>query len=190
MPPFCHLQRGGYEPMTRATLCIRTLALLALMVLPLGTGQVLAQVTPAAGYTPPDDTPSYKIGTVIYADYTYTEEPTKVVEGNTIHPESFNVTRAYINVTGNINHLVSFRVTPDVVSQTTTNGPGDAVTTSLDGSLVFRLKYAFGQFNLDNAWSKGSWVRFGVNQTPYVDFMEGIYRYRFQGQIFVERDGF
>jgi len=177
--------------MTRATLCTRTLGLFALMVLPLCTGPAFAQVTPAAGYTPPDDTPSFKVGTVIYADYTYQEEPTTLdADLNTIHPRSFNVTRAYINLTGNINHLVSFRVTPDIVSQTTTNGVGDAVSTTLDGSLVFRLKYAFGQFNLDNAWSKGSWVRFGVNQTPYVDFMEGIYRYRFQGQIFVERDGF
>jgi len=177
--------------MTRATLCTRTLGLFALMVLPLCTGPAFAQVTPAAGYTPPDDTPSFKVGTVIYADYTYQEEPTTIdADGNTIHPRSFSVTRAYINLTGNINHLVSYRVTPDIVSQVTTNGAGDAVSTSLDGSLVFRLKYAFGQFNLDNAWSKGSWVRFGVNQTPYVDFMEGIYRYRFQGQIFVERDGF
>jgi hypothetical protein len=33
-------------------------------------------------------------------------------------------------------------------------------------------------------------VRFGVNQTPYVDWLEGIYHYRFQGQIMVERDGY
>lgn len=180
--------------MTRATLCTRTLGLIALLVLPVCAGQAIAQVTPAAGYTPPDDTPSFKIGTVIYADYTYTDEPTTTdVDGNVIHPHGFNVTRAYINVTGNINHLISFRVTPDITRMTTKNtglGPGESVTTSLDGSLTFRLKYAFGQFNLDDAWSKGSWVRFGEHQTPYVDFMEGIYRYRFQGQIFVERDGF
>ncbi len=29
-----------------------------------------------------------------------------------------------------------------------------------------------------------------MQQTPYIDFHEGIYRYRFQGQIFVEREGF
>ena len=27
----------------------------------------------------------------------------------------------------------------------------------------------------------GSWVRFGIQQTPLVDYQEGIYRYRFQG---------
>jgi hypothetical protein len=29
-----------------------------------------------------------------------------------------------------------------------------------------------------------------VIQTPYVDFEEGVYRYRFQGQVFAEREGF
>src|SRR5262245_65696241 len=34
-----------------------------------------AQVTPAAGGTPPDDTPSIRGGTVIYTDFTYQAEP-------------------------------------------------------------------------------------------------------------------
>ncbi len=109
------------------------------------------------------------------------------------NPSSWDVTRAYINVTGNISHRVSFRVTPDVtrLSTTVTGGAlGEKVTTSADGSLIFRLKYAYGQFNLDEAWSKGSWVRLGQHHTPYVDWEEGVYRYRFQGQIFVEREGF
>jgi Phosphate-selective porin O and P len=152
-------------------------------------GRVRAQVTPAAGYTPPDDTPSVKIGGVIYADFTWTDEPEITdVDGNVVDPSQFNVTRAYINVTGNINHLISYRITPDITRQTLTTG---AQTLSDNNSLVFRLKYAFGQFNLDEAWkSKGSWVRLGEQQTPYVDWMEQIYRYRFQGTIAVERDGF
>src|SRR5258705_13340101 len=77
-----------------------------------------AQITPAAGYTPPDDTPSIRVGAVIYADYTYQTNPEVAdADGNIINPSSFNVTRAYINITGNISHLVSFRITPDVVRQ-------------------------------------------------------------------------
>ena len=30
-----------------------------------------AQVTPAAGYTPPDDTPKVNVGATIFGDYTY-----------------------------------------------------------------------------------------------------------------------
>ena len=143
-----------------------------------------AQVTPAAGYAPPDDTPSFKIGATIYGDYTYFQSPTaKDADGNNIHNSSINISRAYVNVTGNLNHRIAFRITPDVSRETGT-GP------SLTGSQIYRLKYAFGQFNLDDWTTHGSWVRFGVQQTPYVDYSEGIYRYRFQGTIFAEREGF
>jgi hypothetical protein len=143
-----------------------------------------AQVTPAAGYTPPDDTPSIRVGVTIYADYTVQSEPkVKDADGNSVTSNSFNVGRSYINVTGNINHYIAFRVTPDITRET---DPGS----SIDGSYTFRLKYAFAQFNLDDWMTHGSWVRFGLQQTPYIDYSEGIYRYRFQGTTFSEREGF
>ena len=49
------------------------------------------------------------------------------------------------------------------------------------------------QFNLDdwlNQGRTGSWIRLGAQQTPWVDFMETIYRYRYQGTIFEDREGF
>jgi hypothetical protein len=143
----------------------------------------LAQVTPAAGYTPPDDTPKINVGATIFADYTVQQQP-KVVDadGNTVTLNQFQVGRSYINVTGNISHSISFRITPDITRETSTG--------ALNGSYVFRLKYAFAQWNLDDYMTKGSWARFGQQQTPYVDFMEGIYRYRFQGTIFEERESF
>jgi len=163
---------------------VRVLITAGVVVTALAAPPALAQVTPAAGGTPPDDTPSVRVGTTIYTDYTYIDEPTaKDADGNTIHPSSFNVSRAYINVTGNLSHWVAFRVTPDVSRE---SGAGS----SLSGSLTFRLKYAFGQVNFDDFLTHGSWVRLGVQQTPYLDFMEGIYRYRFQGTMFPEREGF
>jgi hypothetical protein len=94
------------------------------------------------------------------------------------------VKRAYINVTGNINHFISYRITPDITRESASGG-------NLDGSLTVREKYAYGQFNLDDAWaSKGSWARLGEQQTPYVDYMENIYRYRFQGPIFTDVEKF
>ena len=60
-----------------------------------------AQVTPAAGYAPPDDTPSIRVGATIFADYTYQDKPeVKDADGNSVHLSSFNVGRSYINVTG------------------------------------------------------------------------------------------
>ena len=155
-----------------------------------GVRAASAQVTPAAGYTPPDDTPSIKVGVTIYADYTYTQSPeSKDADGNTVNPSTFNVGRSYINVTGNISHLVAFRITPDIVRESglITLGPGNTLA---NDSLVFRIKYAFMQFNLDDWMTKGSWARFGIHQTPLLDYEEGIYRYRFQGTTFTEREGF
>jgi hypothetical protein len=146
------------------------------------------QVTPAEGYTPPDDTPKVNVGGTIFADYTYQDVPTATdADGGVIHPNSFNLSRAYINVTGQISHWVSFRITPDITRQTVS---GTGVTLNTNNSLVFRLKYAYGQINFDDFTTHGSWLRIGTQQTPYVDFEEGVYRYRFQGTIFVDREGF
>src|SRR5450756_1985897 len=71
-------------------------------------GTARAQVTPAQGYEPIDDTPSVKVGGTIFADYTYQDAPKGTdADGNSIHPNSFNVSRAYINVFGNLSHLIS-----------------------------------------------------------------------------------
>jgi len=146
------------------------------------SGQALAQSGTAQSR--PDDTPSIRVGATLYADYTYTVSPEATdADGNSYNPSAFNVTRSYINVTGNLSHLVAFRITPDVTRET-------ASGLALNGSLVFRIKYAFAQVNLDDWMERGSWARLGIQQTPWLDFEEGIYRYRFQGTTFTEREGY
>src|SRR6185436_21018066 len=63
---------------------------------------------------------------------------------------AFDVTRAYLNVNGQLSDRVRFRFTPDV--RRVTDG-------SLSGSLAVRLKYAFLQ--VDNLTPR-SWIRFGM----------------------------
>jgi len=143
-----------------------------------------AQITQAATSTPPDDTPSIRVGMLLFTDYTLQTSPeTTDSDGNVIHPNSFNVGRSYINITGNISHIVGFRITPDIARETN-------AASSLNGSYEFRIKYAYAQFNFDDWLPKGSYARLGIQQTPWLDFAEGIYRYRFQGTMFVEREGF
>jgi hypothetical protein len=149
-------------------------------------GLARAQVTSSTTMsgTPPSDTPSINLGTTIFTDYTFQKSP-KVTDaaGNTVSSNAFNVSRAYINVIGNISHVVQFRITPDITRESST-------VPALSGSLVFRIKYTFLQLNLDD-WTgnfKGSWVRMGIQQTPIIDWLEGIYRYRFQGTTFIERE--
>src|SRR4051794_34475114 len=112
----------------------RLTASLVLVALLIVARRTSAQVTPAAGYTPPDDTPSIRVGATIFGNYTYQIEPTITdTDGNTVNRSAFDITRAYINVTGNISHIVAFRITPDVSRETNT-------ASSLSGSLEFRIK--------------------------------------------------
>src|SRR5262245_1039855 len=164
---------------------MRLMRVLTATLLMIGSSSLaLAQITPAAGYTPPDDTPSIRVGVLIYADWSVQTSPEIVdADGNTIKASAFNVTRSYINVTGQISHIVAFRVTPDVVRETNT-------ASAASGSLIFRVKYAYAQFNLDDWMPKGTYARPGIQQTPWIDYDESIYRYRFQGTPFVEREGY
>ena len=174
---------------------------LAVFVLAAAVASAADEPKPAASPKPaetpkPAESSSIKVGTTIFTDFTYQEAP-KVLDAdkNPVHKTEFEVRRAYINVVGTFSDLFVVRVTPDVATRLSTSGsglPADArVGTSFDGSLVFRLKYAYGQVNLDRAgsWAKGGWVRLGQQPTPYFDVIEGVYRYRFQGTTFVERTG-
>src|ERR1035441_1743028 len=172
-------------PMQKQTTLVRRSSL-AVAICAVGLAlspAALAQVTSAEGYVPPDDTPAIKVGFTLFADYTYTDSPTaKNTDGSDYNPNAFNVSRAYINITGQLHHLLSFRITPDITRETGTGS-------SLNGSYTFRLKYGFGQFNMDDWLPKGSWARLGLQQTPYIDYAEGIYRYPFQSASMVDRDG-
>jgi len=128
---------------------------------------VVSPLSPArGGEGQGEGAPTVKVGATIFADYTNTRETS-----------AFNISRAYINVTGSLNPRIAFRVTPDI-------------TRDAGGSQMFRLKYAYAQLNLDEWMTKGSFARFGMQQTPFLDATEQIYRYRFQGTAFAEREGY
>ena len=130
------------------------------------------------------DAPSVRVGATLFTDATYTAAPeTTDADGNAVHASAFNVSRTYLNITGTLSPRISFRITPDIVRESATGA-------SLSGSLAYRVKYAFAQVNLEPWLGRGGWARVGVQQTPWLDFQEGLYRYRFQGQMFAEREGY
>ena len=143
-----------------------------------------AQTTPAGpAQKPPDDTPAIRIGATMFVDYTVTQKPeTTDADGNEITPNQFNVQRAYLNVTGQVSHLVAFRITPDISRE---SGTGS----TLSGSYSYRLKYAYAQFNLDDWMPRGTYARFGMQPTPWIGFIDDVYRYRFQGPTLEDREG-
>lgn len=132
----------------------------------------------------PASAPQIKVGGTIFADFTQVLEPkANDAAAQTYRPNSFNITRAYVNVAGSFNPVFSFRITSDVARETAT---GD----SLDGNYVARLKYAYAQFTLDK-WTgrfTQTWIRFGLTPTPFVEGRDAVYRYRWFGPLMPENE--
>jgi hypothetical protein len=151
------------------TLRLLTIALLLALV----ATPVFAQAPPAQAPPPAPAEPDYpivRVGVLSYLQYDWELK-------NRDDYNNFDVTRAYLNINGQLSKNVRFRFTPDIRRATS--------DTSLSGSLVLRVKYAFVQF--DNITPK-AWIRLGAHQTPWLDFEESINRYRVQGTMFSERE--
>ena len=137
-------------------------------------------VTPAAAQSPapaaaaPPAQPEYPIVRIGVLSYVQYDAELENRDGYNV----FDLTRGYININGQLAQNVRFRVTPDIRRATSDS--------TLSGSLLFRVKYAF--LELDNLNTTGSWVRFGAHQTPWLDFEESINRYRVHGTMFSERE--
>lgn len=154
-----------------------------LLAAPLRLSAQPAQAAPPAP-APAADTPSIRVGATIFTDYAVQQEPEIIdINGNQVEASQFEITRAYINLLGNASKRIAFRLTTDVARET---GTGSA----LNGSYTIRLKFAYLQWNLDDALGKDAYVRLGMQPTPWLVHMDEVYRYRFQGQEFEERDGY
>src|SRR6266567_2271362 len=127
----------------------------ALGVAVVATAAGVAQVT-AQGSPPPQVT----VGGVVYTQYVYQLKDTLN------HVNTFDITRAYVNVIGRFSGGVGTRVT------------GDIYRNPNDSSLSYRLKYAFATYT-----PQGSPLTFKVGQihTPWLDWEEALWDYRVQG---------
>lgn len=133
----------------------RTLALLA-VIIGGGTVRVAAQA------------PTVTVGGVGYLQYGYQLKDTAN------HVNSFDVTRAYLNVIGKFSSGIGTRVTGDVYR-------------AADNSLLYRLKYAYVSYAPEGGALS---YRFGLTQTPLLDWEEGLWDYRMQGPMALDRAGY
>jgi len=108
------------------------------------------------------------VGGVGYAQYRYQLSDTAT------NNNSFAVTRAYINVNGNLGSGLVTRITPDLFAEA-------------GGSFVLRLKYAYAAFTPPDFPLT---FKLGIIQTPWLDWAEGVWVYRMQGTMSVERNGY
>ncbi len=145
-----------------ALLSRRTLA--AAGVIAAGAAAPLAAQNPAPA-------PTVTLSGVIYAQWG--------AETDSLSPaNNFDITRGYLNAIGKFNGGITTRVTADIYR--------DADATA-GGGLNYRLKYAYA------AWTpQGSPLtfRFGLTQTPFIDWEEQLWDYRMQGPVPVDRNGY
>ena len=145
-----------------ALLSRRTLA--AVGVVAAGAAAPLAAQNPAPA-------PTVTLSGVVYAQWG--------AQLDSLSPaNNFDITRAYLNAIGKFSGGITTRITADIYRD------GDATA---GGALNYRLKYAYA------GWTPaGSAIgfRFGLTQTPFVDYEEALWDYRMQGPIAVDRNGF
>lgn len=140
-------------------LVVRRLALVSALAVAVGASPALAQ------------TPNVTVGGVVYSQFQYQLKKDSVTDS---HLNNFDVTRAYINVLGKFGSGIGTRVTADIYRVS-------------DGSLAYRLKYAFVTYTPDKSPLT---FKFGQIQTPWIDFEETMWDYRMQGTTVLDRNGY
>ena len=136
-----------------------------LMVAAGGAAQLAAQGAPSP----------WSVGATVYAQYVYQLKDTSSTKQN-----NFDITRGYVNLIGRFSSGVYTRVTVDLF--TVGAGAGNAT-----GAYAYRLKYAYA------AWTPGQsplTYRFGMTQTPWLDWEEALWDYRMQGTMVMDRNGY
>ncbi|HEU4763771.1 MAG TPA: hypothetical protein VFS28_03910 [Gemmatimonadales bacterium] len=112
--------------------------------------------------------PQVSVGGVVYAQYLYQLKDTAN------HQNGFDVTRAYVNVVGKFQQGLMTRVTTDIYR-------------AADSSTVVRLKYAYLAWTPEKSHLT---YRFGLTQTPWLDYEETLWDYRMQGSMALDRNGY
>jgi len=129
----------------------------------------VAAAAPLAAQNPTP--PTVTLSGVIYAQWG--------AQTDSLSPaNNFDITRAYLSAIGRFSGGIMTRVTADVYH--------DADATA-GGGLNYRLKYAYA------GWTpEGSNIgfRFGLTQTPFVDWEEQLWDYRMQGPVPVDRNSY
>ena len=125
---------------------------------------------PAAAQSQNPQAPQVTVGGLVYGQYLY-QLKDSLGAGN---QNQFSIQRAYLNILGRFGGGITTRLTTDIA-------PTGA------GNQQIRLKYAFLAWTPTN--SKLTY-KFGLVQTPYIDFEETLWDYRMQGPIAVDRNGY
>ncbi len=141
-----------------------------------------------------------RIGGMLFSDYAYYTKagfgPQFLTQINQPGPgnngyNSFDISRAYINLFYSPSDAVTFRLTPNIYRQigaapASKVGKVSAIGANTDGELGFRLKYAYVDFNTpfenSEAFKKDK-LTVGQQPNPFVDWEENLYGYRWTSLV-------
>jgi hypothetical protein len=117
------------------------------------------------------------VGGLVYVQYQYNLAGDSLKADSAIqHINNFDVTRAYINVTGRFDGGIAARLTGDIFTNT-----------NIPGSRAYRIKYAYV------AWTpEGSALTYKIGEmnNPFLDFEDALWDYRMQGPLPLDRAGY
>jgi len=131
-------------------------------------GLLASLAAPGTAAAQGSSSPTVTVGGVVYAQYLYQFKDTAS------HVNNFDITRAYVNVIGKFSGGLGTRVTADVYR-------------NADGSLAYRLKYAYAAYTPEHS---ALTFKLGQIHTPWLDWEEALWDYRMQGQMAIERGGY
>jgi hypothetical protein len=123
----------------------------------------------------------------LYADY-------QIDLGSDDYDNAFHITRGYLGLRAQITSWLGGRVTYDVSQAGDLGRSGAAAvegeeaeveSSRLSGSVVARLKYAYLDLGIPRLSMR---LRFGVVQTPYIDWIEHIEGSRFLRKVMFEHE--
>ncbi len=131
---------------------------------------VLALAPRAALLAQTSSPPTAAVSGVFYGQYAFN------LRGDAAghHVNNFDVTRAYLTLTGRFARGVGGRITGDIYRVA-------------DGSLSYRLKYAFAQWTPPGS---ALTLKLGALQTPFIEYNEQLWDYRMQGSDPLDRAGY
>jgi hypothetical protein len=136
---------------------------------------VCCTVTTGEVWAQSGEQPTIRVGGLSYVQYEY--QLNSAPAGQPA-PNAFEITRAYLDVRATVPGGIGLRITSDVfrVNDTGSNA---------NGSLGLRLKYGYATYT-----PTGSPLTFklGLIHTPWLDWVEGMYGYRMQGTMPMERN--
>ncbi len=122
--------------------------------------------------------PKVKLGTLFYGEYLYDfNKQVLNADGSKGARNLFQLNRGYINLRAELTPEIKVRVTPDISRDST-------------GDYKLRLKFGYVDFHDFLAAYPSLEAKLGQFETAWLDYEEGLWQYRMQGTMLIEREGF